>query len=268
MRREKERADQQAKLEAAIRHIKRDSPKMQSQDFPPTFMTTFERNVNEQAIPLKDWASCFLHCLGGSDANIYSTLIDSSPDSDCWALKALFLSRVGHDWSTNALFIAFKKKPYRLSYEQYFHEMVLRVRQLVVGAKDVVEAVDWIVKAGFTNFLQGMKRSELCVKRDLPVLEFGKFLGECDSASTYHSPRRESQFPRRPFNSIEPTTQTLDLSLCLLPRLRLCSRSTAERRTPSLTSLGSLRRATAILLLTTTVVSLDTSGLSVPIKPP
>ena len=78
MRREKERADQQAKLEAAIRHIKRDSPKMQSQDFPPTFMTTFERNFNEQAIPLKDWASCFLHCLGGSDANIYSTLIDSS----------------------------------------------------------------------------------------------------------------------------------------------------------------------------------------------
>ena len=185
---QKEEDDKRAKVEAAIRHVKRDTPKLLSKDFPPTYMASFERIVHSQAIPPEEWASCFLFCLSGGDYTIWATLLDSAPDTSYMALKPQFLSRVGHDWQTNASFLAFKKKPVHLSYEQYLHETVLRVRQIVVGAADVMEAVDLVVKAGFTNFLSGMKRSELCGKRELSMHDFGKFLGECDYGSQFQAP--------------------------------------------------------------------------------
>ena len=193
--------DRRAKVEAAIRHVKRDTPKLLSKDFPPTYMASFERIVRSQAIPPEEWASCFLFCLTGGDYTIWATLLDSEPDTSYMALKPQFLSRVGHDWQTNASYLAFKKKPVHLSYEQYLHETVLRVRQMVVGAKDIMEAVDLVVKAGFTNFLSGMKRSELCGKRDLSMHEFGKFLGECDYGSSFQAPRRDAPFHRRPVST-------------------------------------------------------------------
>ena len=134
--------DRTAKVEAAIRHVKRDTPKMQAKDFPTTYMASFERMVHNQGIPQEEWASCFLFCLTGGDSTIWATLLDSAPDTSYMALKPQFLSRVGHDWATNASFLAFKKKPFTLSYEQYLHESVLWVRQIVLGAKDVMEAVD------------------------------------------------------------------------------------------------------------------------------
>ena len=106
---------------------------------------------------------------------IWASLLESVPDISYTALKPQFLSRVGYDWSNNASYVAFKKKPLGISFEQYMHETVLRVRQLVQGAKDINEAVDMFVKAGFTNFLFGMKRSELCAKKDLPIHDFGNF---------------------------------------------------------------------------------------------
>ena len=197
--------DRTAKVEAAIRHVKRDTPKMQAKDFPPTYMASFERIVHNQGIPQEEWASCFLFCLTGGDSTIWATLLDSAPDTSYMALKPQFLSRVGHDWATNASFVAFKKKPFTLSYEQYLHESVLRVRQIVLGAKDVMEAVDLIVKAGFTNFLFGMKRSELCGKKDLPMHDFGKYLSECDHAVPFQPHRREIvPFQERPFSSGRP----------------------------------------------------------------
>ena len=187
-------------MEAAIRHVKQDTPKLLSKDFPPTYMASFERIVHSQAIPPEEWASCFLFCLSGGDYTIWATLLDSAPDTSYMALKPQFLSWVGHDWQTNASFLAFKKKPVHLSYKQYLHETVLHVRQIVVGAADVMEAVDLVVKAGFTNFLSGMKRSELCGKRELSMHDFGKFLGECDYGSQFQAPRWDAPFPRRPFS--------------------------------------------------------------------
>ena len=202
----KEDADGKAKVEAAIRHVKRDTPKMQSKDFPPTYMASFERIVHNQGIPQEEWASCFLFCLTGGDYTIWATLLDSAPDTSYGALKPQFLSRVGYDWSTNATYVAFKKKPFSLSYEQYLHETVLRVRQIVQGTTDVNEAVDLFVKAGFTNFLYGMKRSELCGKKDLPMHEFGKYLSECDHANSFQQQRREGvPFHKRPFSSGRPS---------------------------------------------------------------
>ena len=198
----KEAADHQAKIEAAIRHIKRDTPKMMAQDLPPMYMASFERIAYDQGIPQTEWASCFLFILTGGDYTIWATLLKSAPDVSYKALKPQFLSRVGHDWSTNA---AFKTKPFGLSYEQYMHETVLRVRQLVQGAADMNEAVDMFVKAGFTNFLVGMKRSELCGKKDLPMHEFGKFLSECDHAVPFQPHRRDSiPFHKRSFNIGRP----------------------------------------------------------------
>ena len=73
---------------------------------------------------------------------------------------------------------------------------------LVQRTTDVNEAVDLFVKAGFTNFLYGMKRSELCGKKDLPMHEFGKYLSECDHANSFPQPRREGvPFHKRPFSS-------------------------------------------------------------------
>ena len=206
----KEDADGKAKVEAAIRHVKRDTPKMQSKDFPPTYMASFERIVHNQGIPQEEWASCFLFCLTGGDYTIWATLLDSAPDTSYGALKPQFLSRVGYDWSTNATYVAFKKKPFSLSYEQYLHETVLRVRQIVQGTTDVNEAVDLFVKAGFTNFLYGMKRSELCGKKDLPMHEFGKYMSECDHANSFQQQRREGV----PFHNVP-------LVRVALPRLNL-----------------------------------------------
>ena len=146
-----------------------------------------------------------MFCLTGGDYTIWATLLESAPDVSYKALKPQFLSRVGHDWSTNASYVAFKTKPFGLSYEQYMHETVLRVRQLVQGAADMNEAVDMFVKAGFTNFLVGMKRSELCGKKDLPMHEFGKFLSECDHAVPFQPHRRDSiPFHKRSFNTGRP----------------------------------------------------------------
>ena len=115
--RAKEAADKQAKVEVAIRHVKQDTPKMLTKDFPPTYMVSFKRIAQNQAIPQEEWASCFLFCLTGGDYTIWATLLDSAPDTSYRALKPQFLSRVGHDWSTNATYVAFKKKPFSLSYE-------------------------------------------------------------------------------------------------------------------------------------------------------
>ena len=71
--------DRKAKVEAAIRHIKRDTPKLQTKDFPPMYMASFERIVQSQGIPQEEWASCFLFCLSGGDYTIWATLLDSSP---------------------------------------------------------------------------------------------------------------------------------------------------------------------------------------------
>ena len=196
----KAESDAKAKVEASIRHIKRDTPKMLSKDFPPTYMASFERIAHDQGVPESEWASCFLFCLSGGEYTIWATLLDSAPDVSYRALKPLFLSRVGHDWSTNASYVAFKKKPFGLSFEQYMHETVLRVRQLVQGVESVYEAVDLFVKAGFTNFLYGMKRSELCAKKDLPLHEFGKFLGDCDHPTPFLPHRSDSSNFERLFN--------------------------------------------------------------------
>lgn len=203
--------DRKAKVEAAIRHIKCDTPKLQTKNFPPTYMASFERIVQSQGIPQEEWASCFLFCLSGGDYTIWAMLLDSSPDTSYMALKPLFLSRVSHDWSTNASFLAFKTKSFNLSYEQYLHETVLRVRQIVLGAKD---AVDLIVKAGFTNFLFEMRRSELCGKRELPMHEFGKFLGECDHGSSFQAPRQEHGKVKNEFSGRKLFSNTVTCHGC------------------------------------------------------
>ena len=61
------------------------------------------------------------------------------------------------------------------------------------------------MKAGFTNFLFGMKSSELCGKKDLPMHDFGKYLSECDHAVPFQPHRRESvPFQERPSSSGRP----------------------------------------------------------------
>ena len=89
---------------------------------------------------------------------------------------------------------------------------MLRVLQIVEGAPDIRCCVELMVKAMFTNFLVGMKRSELCTKKDLPIHEIGKFLSDCDYSGHYPSSRKDSTFAyRRSFSSgrplqVEPTT--------------------------------------------------------------
>ena len=197
----KEEADKKQRLESSKRQLKRDMPKLSDKDFPQTFMATFERLAVEQDLPKSQWASCFVYCLSGQELTIWSTLLDTSVDGDYDMLKHEFFNRVGHDWSSNARFFACAKKPMHVSYEQYLHECYLRLLQLIEGLEDKKAIAGMMVKACASNFLTGMHRTELCLKKDLPLHEYGKFLGDHDFSRYYSSGRREgSSYHRRAYS--------------------------------------------------------------------
>ena len=197
----KEEADKKQRLESSKRQLKRDMPKLSDKDFPPTFMAMFECLAVEQDVPKSQWTSCFVYCLSGQELTIWSTLLDTSVDGDYDMLKHEFFNRVGHDWSSNARFFSCAKKPMHVSYDQYLHECYLRLLQLIEGLEDKKAIAGMMVKACASNFLTGMRRTELCLKKDLPLHEYGKFLGDHDFSSYYSSGRREgSSYHRRSYS--------------------------------------------------------------------
>ena len=180
IREKKEKEGRRLRDEANRRHLKRELTKLTDKDSAPIFMSYFELLAAEHMVPREAWSACFTHCLSGHELNTWSSLLTNSADDSYDVVKPLFLDRLGYDWDSCAKRISCPKNPAHLSYDQYSQEFMLALDKIVDTAVDVQSAKELILKACFSNFLYGFKRTELCQKRNTPLPVFLKFLSDCD----------------------------------------------------------------------------------------
>ena len=119
------------KAESAKHHLKRDLQKLTPKDRPSTFMYCFERLARENGVAKECWASCFVTCLSGDYLSMWASYVDSHEDADYDAIKAYFLNRVGLNWDSRSGLISCPKKPYNLTWDQYFYQCVEDLKLLM-----------------------------------------------------------------------------------------------------------------------------------------
>ena len=160
------------KAESAKRHLKRDLQKLTPKDRPSTFMSCFERLACENGVAKECWASCFVTCLSGDYLSMWASYVDSHEDADYDAIKAYFLNRVGLNWDSRSGLISCPRKPYNLTWDQYFYQCVEDLKLLTDGAASVEEACNLNTKALFCNFIKGASCTDLTRKKIFPCTSF------------------------------------------------------------------------------------------------